>query len=336
MPDQSVSASSAPDSKVRLAVAELIGLIVGVAIVCSLPWLNRPPLETLRSGFRTLLCYPMVDLLAFLEELLGKAALALVPAILVRSARLRRIVPPLVFLVACLGLPWLASGLHYGMMSAWLRRQGDVDGLHAIPVASFRNWESLTRWVFYMGWLLVAATVLVVLATERSRLPIGVRSGLLMLAWLGAREAVTGEVWRREVLGPTFQLRVLQGVDQITVGALFVYAQHFPVFLLYALPFAAAFATRPRRGVPELLRPVSAVTAFVMTVFVISEVKRVLILFLGSRRADFWISLTIPLVTIPCALAVATALVRRFGPAWRRWFRNDTMDSGKINRPSEA
>ncbi len=297
------------------SLADITALVAGVAIVLWLPWLNRPEwIQGSVWSVATWLSDPQPLLIA--GEAIGNVALALVPLVIVRSARLGRWPRPGEFLLACLGLPWLAQGIHDRLMLSWLRQNGIGGGMLNVPASDSHLWTDLSRSLFHEGWLAFGLLAVLLLIVGRERSPKWLLSAILMVAWLGIHEAVLEWRWH-EVVSALFRpfLPTDPGVLQVP----FRVCLWFPTFFLFAVPATSAIIGRPgetgsRRSWLERIGLILGAPLLAT-----SCAARLIMLHGGQPRRGFLTEASPYVATLLVAIVLAVVLVLRLGPAWSRW-----------------
>ena len=300
----------------RLTVLDIAGFIGGVAVVLSLPWSNRPErLSTFGSGWYS---YPLRMYIA--AEALGKVALVLVPVILVRSARRDGLARPAECLLACMGLPWLAQGIHDLLLLAWLRSDGSAADMLSIPYAKSEEWDLSTRKHFHQAWFSLLIVASMTIAAGRRRMPGWCIAALIMAAWLGAHECLVFRRWRPivvMVVGP-FRPSNAYLAEAILLASLFL-----PFLLLFSIPASSALMGDDR-NVSTGRSPLEWAG---MVIFALSSlaygVARLLITGTGSLWPMFVTETLILAALIVLSGSLGCLLLRRITPAWKRWLGQD-------------
>jgi hypothetical protein len=310
------------------SLADIAALVAGVAIVLWLPWLHRP--EWIRGSpwsMATWVSDPQPLLIA--GEALGNVALALVPLVIVRSARLGRWPRSGEFLLACLGLPWLAQGIHDRLMLAWLRQNGIDGGMLNVPVPASQRWMALTRSLFPEGWLAVAVVAAIALIVGRKRFPGWLLGALLMVAWLGLREVVLEWRWH-EVVSALF--RPFSAADPRVLEVPYRVCLWFPTFFLFAVPAASAIVGRPGEAGPRrsLLERIGLILG--APLLVTSCAARLITLYSGQPWRGFVTEASTYVATLFVASVLAALIVLRLDPAWRR--RRNVDYDGQNSSPT--
>jgi hypothetical protein len=137
---------TAPDRSRRpaIALADVLALVAGIALVLALPWRHRPEFLRGVGGWSSLPSYPLR--LSLVGEALGKLCLALLPVALARCARERRMALPAEFLLACVGLPWLVEGIESLHLLWWLANRFGIvrSDMLSIPMQASMQWQQET------------------------------------------------------------------------------------------------------------------------------------------------------------------------------------------------
>ena len=299
----------------RLTLLDLAALILGVALVLSLPWLNRPEfLAMSRWTWASWKSYPFR--LSIAAEALGKAALALVPVVLVRSARRKGMARPAEYLLACAGLPWLARGIYDLAMLAWMQRHG-VDGdMLGVPVEAAMRWHTESFRPFVVGWLLVAVAATLAAVAARKRLPAPWTLILVMAAWLGLHESLIEERFHEVV---SFGFLWVQPMSEPIAEGLFQFLVSLPILLLFAIPTVASLAGRATPG-RSWSRLEKAGAGLAGASFAATIGSRGLGCFENAPWPDCLEAILGSAAAVVAAAMAALALHRLLGPGWDRFF----------------
>ncbi|CAN5824025.1 hypothetical protein BH23PLA1_BH23PLA1_24480 [soil metagenome] len=305
----------------RMTLADLLALVVGVAIVAALPWLNRPEFIGPLGGGAGPASY--VPLLMFLHEGLGKACLALVPVVLARRVRHGGMVRPTEFLLACVGLPWLSMGITTGLMLVGLSQQfGRPIDTTNIPVEATTRWVQETQAIQAGVLLTVGLFSAISRVVGRRQWPGWFGSVLLMVVWTCALGLIRGPIWHggsawqdvlRSILGTTGLLNYWGSMFAWGFGTL------LPIALLYAIPVAAvAFGLRHRSGLQfawheraALLLASAAFLAWETAMQIIAITR-----YLGP--GEYWSSTLGGVAAYLTAALFGLLIIARWLPGWSR------------------
>ncbi len=317
MATASASAHVGPREPRGVTVADMLALVVGVAVVAWLPWSNWPQFVG-RRGPTPWVADPMAW--AIVAEGLGKACLAMVPVVLARRARFGGPMRPGEFLAACGGLFWLSWGIEIRLFQAWLTRQlGEVWVGPDYPAVESLQWRKLITWPKTVGLTTLAATAIVVIVIGRKRLPAWVVAAASMLAWIGLLEGgfpLLRDGFSRSVLAP-----ISRAGHPVVANAIGAFTDDFPMFLLVAW-FAVVAALGPGREGRQRTLVQWACIALAASAFAAEVGIRVLIDYLslwsGTRASDFWRELSLKSVALILAIGVSVALFGHLDPARSR------------------
>ncbi|HEU5117388.1 MAG TPA: hypothetical protein VFT74_12160 [Isosphaeraceae bacterium] len=297
--------------------------IVGLSISLSLPWqLAFSFFWNDLQNASSVLDYQLAAFegLTCLQEAIGKLALALVPIALVQAARLRHHVRSGAFLLACVGLPWLAEGLRDTLMLRWLNDWAFPDRwptritMSALPPEGVTEWNAkvCTPPVHLAISLTVAAIASLILAVGRRRLAPWIRSLLLMLIWTGLYAPRIPQTWTG-LLDPLLY-RVLPPTP---LGALlWGLAYDIPAQFLFAMVVVPAMIARRQRLAPPVWLDTIGLFLWALTLL-LGILQWLLLTNLSSIFSRY--ERLVPFVAVIPASLLAVFVHRRLAPAWNLW-----------------
>ncbi len=172
-----------------VTLADLLALVVGVAVVATIPWYYWLHPFDFKGPWPRWLPYLWAT-----RQLLAMGCLALVPVIIARRAVFGGLVRPAEFLACCGGLPqlvfessafWMMSTAH-GIVIFTPRDE--------MPVSVGQEWEQGPYWTWKHQLLIVAVLATVAFLLGRRRLPGWALTVLLMIAWAGFQGTVPEQV----------------------------------------------------------------------------------------------------------------------------------------------
>ncbi len=308
--------SAAVPRKYAFHISEVMALILGIAIALTLPWESAVRLFWLQApGTDGFYDYG----LQIAQELLGKAALGLVPVVLVQSAVRKQPVHPAAFLLACVGLPWLVEGIRDLFMLRWMALHYGpwAADIGRLPVSVVDEWErTVCTRLLYLGINVAVAIVAgLVLGLGRKRLAPWVRSLLLMLVWTGLYTPNLRDAWWAVVWNPLLlSIQPNGGAVWDFLGEVIYDAPTMFLFALLVVP--AVLGLRGRRDRRTWLDFAGLV--FWALVFLGETARRVLLVFrsLGAVELRY---LQVSTTTLVLAVLLGLAVNWAFGPIWSRW-----------------
>jgi hypothetical protein len=274
-------------------LADLAALVLGVALVAALP-LYTPPNSQL-SGVPSAWWYWPLHLA---RECIGKACLALVPVLLARCARYRRLARSAEFLAAFCALPWLTSAID--RLPAMLVTEpvpGVANALQAVPSELFWRWKE--------GQLAVGVIAAFAFALGRKRLPGWALSVLLILVWLGLINGA--ELFLERVASAAIDFELNERATEMVA-----FGVAGPIlFLLYGVPAMASLLTSNRRTWLDWTGMSLAAALFLTSEIVFHAADW------ATQPPSFLWPLELVFVAVMLASTVLSLfIVRRLGPAW--------------------
>jgi hypothetical protein len=297
-----------------VTLADLLALVVGVAIIATIPWYYWLHPFDFRGPWPRWLPYLWAT-----RQLVAMACLALVPAIITRRAIFGGLVRPAEFLACAGGLPQLVFGIESLLMMSWLRlRHGIV--IFTIrdetPVSFGKEWRQGPYWTWKHGLLIVAVLAAVAFLLGRRRLPGWLLTVLLMLAWAGFQATVAEQV----ISGIGYSIIAIHGrpVD-VVVNILIRHSSDVLLgFLFYAVPALVALYDF-RRSAPRWSWLEWTGLGLSATLLLVSETAEAIRLHAIYRGGGYWLEEAMPrAVTMLVAIALGFFIARRLGPAWSR------------------
>jgi hypothetical protein len=297
MDDELSPASIQPRTEpIAFTLADLAALVLGVALVAALPWYM--PRNMNFGGVGSNWWYAPLHLA---REAIGKACLALVPVILARCARYRRIARPAELLGAFCGMPWLTTAIDRLPSMHVLRPvPGVANSLHLFQSALYWHWKE--------GLLAVALMAALAVALGRKRLPGWALSALLIIASPGIHDSVELLHPLAESLGSAFRL------DELAVELLTFCVVGPILILLYAVPAIAALLTPNRRSWLDW-----AALSLAAALYLASEIVFHAADWSTGQASLLWKMELVFVAVMLASIALSFLIVRRVGPKWSGW-----------------
>jgi hypothetical protein len=298
-----------------VTLSDLLALVVGVAVVATVPWYYWLHPFDFKGPWPRWLPYLWAT-----RQLLAMACLALVPVIIARRAIFGGLVRPAEFLACCGGLPQLVFGIESLLMMSWLRlRHGIVifTVRDEMPVSVGKEWREGPYWTWKHQLLILAVLATVAFLLGRRRFPGWLLTILLMIVWAGFQGTVPEQMsW-----GAGLWIIRIHGrpIGPLT-GTLISHSTHVLLgFLFYAVP--ALIALRDlRRPAPRWSWLEWAALGLAALLLPISEIAEAIRLHSVYRGGEYWLQEALPrALTMLVAVALDFLIARRLGPAWSRW-----------------
>lgn len=315
MGEESSSLTTRPDREpTAVTLADLLALVVGVALVATIPWYYWLHPFDFRGPWPRWLPYLWAT-----RQLLAMACLALVPVIIARRAIFGGLVRPAEFLACCGGLPQLTFGIESLLMMSWLRLQHGIvifTVRDEMPVSVGREWRQGPYWTWKHGLLIVAVLATVAFLLGRRRLPGWLLTVLLMIAWVGFEGTlpeqmswVVGRLIRLGYGGP------IGGLAGVFIGAS---TRLLPRFLFFAVPALVALRDVGRPA-PRWSWLEWAGLGLSALLLLASETAETIRLHAMYRGGGYWLQEALPrALTMLVAVVLAIFIAHRLGPAWSR------------------
>ncbi len=305
MPDDpsrpGVEAAPRPEPR-GSTMADLLALTAGVALAASLDWYSTwTQLRTINGA--TAPGWYIAE--SFLRESLQKGCAALLPVIVARRVRYGGPIRPAEFLALTLGFPRLLLSLERLPGLGLVYEQPGRPGFYTVNPDTYDLWEQIQAAVG------VLAAVLFVL--RRRRPPPWVAGLLLVVAWHGAFDGGS------HFLQKGINERLIAMTDVVQTRRLIGILASFPNAAISFLPFAAAAFDLRRSGRRAWTWVEWAAMGQAVGFMALARAHYLIRSYLEGPRATF-LEVRGPGITQTiAAIGLALAIVRRFGPAWRRW-----------------
>lgn len=310
--------SIAPDRSepAGITVADLVALIIGVAVAVDLPWRFWPPLFQSAAVWTWPREYR--GLLQFAADALNRACLTLLPVVMARLVRYGRVARPAEFLATACSLMLLPRAADHRLFTLragfdpWAGEsslQSLTDEETMRRDEEWNRWQDEAYWPWTMGMLAVACVAALALRLGRRRLPGWLQTVLLLLAWLGFGRGIWAFGSEVFSLG---RARNATEAGRVLYAIGYSVACLLPFKLFFDVPAGATWhrlrsSHAPR---PSWLEWLSM--GLVATLFLVTFPQQ----FLTNYPAGFWAWKWGFLPTTVVAVALGLMLARRLLPTW--------------------